>query len=307
LRIEPSPRFVERGRASVYDGRVRVEPLVFVAALALAAGCSLPRGVLAPADGVDASVTDAWVDPDALPLSDAGTPDAALDDAAPSDAACLQGCDGNSAVTCNLGHQVVTVCNATICDPTGAFPMCLPLICVADESTCSTDGTSDTVCNHYGTVQTTNHCDRGCSGTTCRAPLACSETITGTIAMSGTFQIGLCGAGNNHTDSGSHGDCTSAIANGEDVMYRLELDHTQRVMITQADASTSRNVDPIVYLRSACATRSSEIDCNDNGSASSAMLDEVLQAGEYFVIFDSFDDATHACGTISITTSFSPP
>jgi len=156
-------------------------------------------------------------------------------------------------------------------------------------------------------VSLTNHCDRGCVSGTCQPETTCTEPVMGQISMPGTFQVDLCGAGNNHTDSGSHGDCTMAIANGEDVMYRLDLDRMLRVTITETDVTATRVVDPIVYLRSACATRSTEIDCNDSGQTSMAMLNEVLPAGEYFVIFDSFDDATHACGMVSISVSFATP
>jgi hypothetical protein len=285
---------------------VRIAPLLVLALTAPTLGCSLARSVLQPAPGTDAFFDeDAWTDLDAGP-EDAG-PDAPSDDVGMPDAPCMPRCDGNTAVTCNLGHEVRTTCSGTVCDATGAFPVCLPLVCMPDGASCSADGTTSTTCNHPGTVTTTVHCDRGCTAGACRPAVTCTEPVASmAITTSGTFQLDLCGAGNNFTDTGMHGDCPSAIANGEDVMVRLDLDRTLRVMITETDVSAARNVDPIVYLRAACG-RASEIDCNDNGRSSTAMLDVVLMAGEYFVVVDSFDDATHACGMVSISASFSAP
>lgn len=291
----------------------RADIAFFVLALS---ACSLPRSTIGHAGGMDAGVEGidaagvdaAVVDPDAwvAPGTDGGppvdafrAPDAFV--AIDTGPTCTPRCEADTAVTCPGGIESRTVCGAGLCSTTGSVHC---LACTPSTTGCSADGASATTCDSTGAMLSMTHCDRGCLANACRAAQSCSFTTDGMIAPPTTMSFDLCGNGADNTPSSS-GPCSGFGASGEDVLLRLEIDRRQHVVIKLNDGDPSTPVDPLVYVRTVCDQRNTELACSDDISStnrnSSLTLD--LDAGEYFLVLDI---AAGSCGTVDLAVMGTP-
>lgn len=264
-------------------------------------GCSLPRDAVAihPHGDAGGGLQDAFV-----PADDAFVPG---DDAfTPGDDAFVPPVDAFVP-----GVDAFVPPNDAFVPPNDAFvppdmgPTCTP------GSVCTADGASVLTC--ASGVLTMTHCDRGCAAGVCRPQLDCALTIAGSIATSGTTRWDVCGGGNDNNDNHTAPNCPNFGPDGEDVMLRLDVDRASTVSIGASDVADGTLVDPVLYLRTICGTRSSELACDDDGGTRSfdSQLDPiVLSAGEYFLVVDTFDGSGSgpgsSCGAIDVSVTMTP-
>lgn len=224
---------------------------------------------------------------------------------------CTDQCMGTTAIHCVGGVATRTDCTlAAPCTVVGGMASCVP-ICTPG-TVCSTDGTSVEKCDATSGLEVTP-CPRGCVAGACRAEVACGVTVGPTITVPGSLMVDTCGARDDDTQLTTHGDCPDHGPNGEDVVLRLDVDRTERVTITATDVDGGRPIDPCIYVRTACADASSEVECNDDGASTALdalISDLVLTPGEYFLVVDEFywnDGATHyTCGMIQVDVTVAP-
>jgi hypothetical protein len=114
---------------------------------------------------------------------------------------------------------------------------------------------------------------------------------------SGTAPLGTCdspipvtaGQYNGSTTRGeSENEGTCASAASREIVYRLELASRQRVTIDVVDP----RFDSVLYVRKDdCAASEAEVACNDDvGHERRSRVDEVLEAGTYFVFVDGLSN-----------------
>jgi len=136
------------------------------------------------------------------------------------------------------------------------------------------------------------------------------------VAAAGSAQATASGGGTCDAPSPlGPGITTGSTANGEasfegscgtssakEMVYRLDVPSRQRVSI-----EVDPRFDAVLYIRKDCADPSTEIGCNDDVSGRSpsrgnamrpSKLDEVLDAGTYYVFVDGYEDAE---GTFKVT------
>lgn len=111
------------------------------------------------------------------------------------------------------------------------------------------------------------------------------------------------GVANGSTANGEanfEGSCGTSSA--KEMVYRLDVPARQRVSI-----EVDPRFDAVLYLRKDCTDAGSEIACNDDvttrtptrsGAMRPSKIDEVLDAGTYYVFVDGYEDAE---GTFKIT------
>ena len=281
------------------------------------AGCSLdragvgvagrdgsPRGPDAAPDDTDAAIAemDAQVaDVDAqVPAADGGPPVELDAYVPPVDAfVCTRHCEGAVVVGCP-GDSPVRIDCAEAGATCGAGAMCVGGACSAP--TCSADGTAALQCSG-GIPGAPAACTRGCTAGTCRPPAACSYTVARTIRPGETAGVDLCGTGNQHDHDGRDTYCGFG-ANGEDVTVRVEIARAGTYRFVVRDRDAGPRVDPIAYLRRGCAMSTEQLACaDDTPEARTARFEIALEAGEYFLVVDSWngtsrDGTTWSCGTV---------
>lgn len=291
----------------------------------LFSGCFLDRSLIdepsrrdagaRDAGARDASAPDASVDAGRDGSVDAGQ-DAARDaghDGGPRCTTADDRCDGERAVTCTPSGLSVVDCPSrdAYCVVTIEGPTCEPWVCRPSSTTCSPDGTHVLTCDGRGTSRTETHCARGCASGACRPPSGCTRTIAGTLSYATTVSFSLCGGGDDDTYVAAADGCgDSFTASGEDRLLRLELDRRRVVRIEVTDIDPTRFVDPVVYVRRRCDDPATQLACEDDISASdrNARLTVELDAGEHFIVVDSFaytrDGRTFGCGQVSVALTF---
>ncbi len=101
-------------------------------------------------------------------------------------------------------------------------------------------------------------------------------------------------------ESNFEGTCGTSSA--KEIVYRLDVPARQRVSI-----EVDPRFDAVLYLRKDCTDSGSEVACNDDVSGRSpshgntmrpSKVDEVLEAGTYFVFVDGYEEAE---GTFKVT------
>jgi hypothetical protein len=244
----------------------------------VATGCTLDRAALHGSEADAAGADAVMVEGDSAADRDAATEDAAFVDAAPDAAGCGAGCD--------------------------AF---VPF-CVAGARACSADGREARLCRDDESGEDTTACPRGCDGVShvCRPETACAVASVVALTAGDTLSFDTCGFGDDWTIEPGDPLCGGGVANGEDRIFRLNVDADGRYRIEARDADASRRVDPVVYLRTACADQATQFACDDDVTASDvdASLDVMLDAGDYFLVVDGYDYAVPStdftCGTLEI-------
>ncbi len=139
-----------------------------------------------------------------------------------------------------------------------------------------------------------------------RAPLTASSaaaaaTGAGTCENPIALGPGVTNGTTAHGEANFEGTCGTSSA--KEVVYRMEIPTRQRVSI-----EVDPRFDAVLYIRKECGEPSSEVACNDDvqGRSSSgrssnmrpSKVDEVLDAGTYFVFVDGYEEAE---GTFRVT------
>lgn len=285
-----------------------------IGAAAAISGCALERlTVPAGNPGIDAAAppVDGGLAVDATTALDAPMPpeiDAAV--VPPTDSGtCTPRCDANVAISCDGPVEVHVACDPDRCVADAGGARCESLFCTPDAARCSEDGAAVVTCSAAGDEETSAPCPRGCDpGTTsCRAPRDCGRADDGTIAAPTMMRINLCGTGNDHDrdDDGTAAMRCTYASGGEDALLRLTVDRPGRYTFDVRDAPGGNDVDPIVYVRTACGDRDSEVGCDDDGGAAGrdSLLVLDLAAGEYFLVVDSYDGSSSStdCGAVDVS------
>ncbi|HEY3449483.1 MAG TPA: hypothetical protein VGK67_24225 [Myxococcales bacterium] len=78
----------------------------------------------------------------------------------------------------------------------------------------------------------------------------------------------------------------SCLGSGADVFYRLTVSAGATVTAKVTPAASSLDYDPVVYLRTACATKSSEVGCVRG--AGQTLTASSLAAGTYYLVVDGY-------------------
>ena len=127
--------------------------------------------------------------------------------------------------------------------------------------------------------------------TTTTAVDACSTATSPVIASSGTVTVtgtlSTTSFTNNYTNYSS--TCTSTTyAAGPDVVYVIQHPVAGAFQAT-VSATSGSSIRPVLYLRSACSTASSEVSCGGSGcsSTSAQIYNSSLAAGTYYLILDT--------------------
>src|SRR4029077_6587528 len=97
-------------------------------------------------------------------------------------------------------------------------------------------------------------------------------------------------AGNtSHGDSDNEGSCASSSS--RELVYKLDLASRQRVTI-----DVDPHFDAVLYVRKDdCGDPEAEVACNDDaGHQRKSKVDEVLEAGTYFVFVDGYSSDSGA-------------
>ena len=318
-------------RARVF-GVSLLSAALLCAGLLCAAGCSLPRGALVPTDLADAgdrmdlgvvrdvgSLEDMATDlPDTFVRQDAfGFPDAYASPDTGTDTGCAEAtrCEGDVLVECISGAFVRTDCTASgrACEIDACVMLCTP------GATRCASGVADR-CDTSGHWSGAASCPIGCAGTTCAALPTCSAYVAaGTITVGAAMTLDLCTG--SRTALGVAG-VTCEDATGRELMFTMDVAATQTITLDVRDADTGVAVDTIVYVRTACGTRTSEIACDDDQPCDPldgvddpctmegiqyghSRVQHEYAPGRYYVFVDSiaFNSAMTRCGTVRLTAS----
>lgn len=289
----------------------------------LAGGCMLDRSSLGSDPATDAATPpiDAGAPRDSgpAPVVDAGPVDAGAADAGrPIDSGpppcTADRCDGDVARICVGGVLTEMPCapeGRCVESDTGA--RCEPYSCTPGATACSADGTAAETCNASGTELSSEPCSRGCVAPgTCRPPTPCDSAIAATLRPGDTMTFNTCGESSDDAYLNVPGHCTVEGLTGSDVMLRLDIARAGRYRITATDAHPGRSVDPVVYVRTACADRGSQLGCDDDGGEDrSALLELDLAPGGYFLVVDSyqgwFNSTYLRCGRIAVSVAAVSP
>jgi len=116
-------------------------------------------------------------------------------------------------------------------------------------------------------------CAKGTAGNSCADAIvlaAGSGSVTGTNVN-----------GQDH-GTGSGQGCQSVSQGAPDRIYTFTLSAAVKAKFDMT------GYDSVLHLRTACATPSSQVACNDDASGSAAGLNLVLQPGTYFLFADSY-------------------
>jgi len=274
--------------------------------LALVCGCALPTGGLSADFDAGPGGTDAAADGGARDTStpdtsvrdtgvaDTGTADTGLVDTGVDDSglSCsgADHCEGETRVVCDMGTPRRQVCTAlsAYCDDSSGAPLCVEWVCTPNASSCSST-TEETRCDARGVSETLLDCARGCDATTgaCRPEKPCELTVDGTITT-GRITLDNCSGGDDATPVTG---CTRVDISGGDRILRLDVPVANTYRIDFNDVAGGADLDALVYLRTACADRGSELACNDDRPGTrNSRIELHLEPGEYFIILDSFRD-----------------
>ncbi|MBZ0120284.1 MAG: hypothetical protein K8H88_25055, partial [Sandaracinaceae bacterium] len=211
-------------------------------------------------------------------------------------------CDGNDTLLCAGDDLVRTPCGSSAtCVDTGT-PTCEPHLCTPGSVECNMDATGIETCAADGLSSTPTPCARGCATNACRPETACANTVQGVVGIGTTLAIDLC-TGSSDYDVDPVIGCPRG-ANGNDRLYRLELDRMSRLRI-EVNVTSATATDPVVTLRSACAVETSQTHCDSNdGPGLQPRLDVDLGAGDYFLVVDSYNytfmSTTYVCGQVEL-------
>jgi hypothetical protein len=164
---------------------------------------------------------------------------------------------------------------------------------------CSADGTQVVTCDAIGASESRAPCTRGCTGGACRDETVCGATIYETTS-GGSWLVDLCGEGadQDHTSACLYHDQSPA---GEDVLFRLEVDRTRTFRFQARYSSGPEVIDPILYLRSRCGDRASQIWCHEDTAGQDEDFTETLAPGDYFLVIDRHERAGTRCGVLDVS------
>lgn len=258
------------------------------------------RDAMADATSPDAGPMDSAAD---TAPRDTGLPDTAPLDTGPADTgpadtavACTPAgdhCEGELLVACVAGVSVAEDCALTdsYCDDSMASPVCTGWVCTPGQSLCSGDA-EETSCDDRGIEQTVSDCPRGCDSATgrCRPTVPCALTVDGTL-RTGRMTFDTCAGGDDATPIMG---CTRTDISGGDRILRLEVPVANRYRVDLNEAAGA-DADPVVYLRTACDERASELACDDDRPGTlNSRIELDLEPGEYFIVMDSFRDDGNA-------------
>jgi hypothetical protein len=218
-------------------------------------------------------------------------------------------CDGDVVVRCTPTGLRTLDCTTreARCVDGAAGAVCEPWRCRPLSTRCSEDGSQVLTCDGTGTSETPSPCVRGCASGACRPRSDCGLAVSHTFTGAGATRFSLCGGGDDadYADSPSDSCGDGFTADGEDRLVRLELDRRRVVHVNVDDVDPDRNVDPVVYVRRRCDDPSTQIACADDGAMLDSRLVTELDAGEYFIVVDSFDYSGEGrrfgCGNVSVT------
>jgi len=209
-------------------------------------------------------------------------------------------CEGDVVVSCVSGARVEDRCaeHMAYCEASS----CEPWMCTPSSSWCEGSETVERRCDDRGSAFVETLCTRGCvDGTGCRPPTSCPLSIFATLEGEGSLSLNTCGQGN---DATHRGGCARVDIDGPDVIVRLEVPVAAQHEITWTAAG---DADPILYIRRACDDQASEIACNDDSSGLNSRVDAWLEAGDYFLVLDTFADTDEGpedrCGEMTLVVS----
>jgi hypothetical protein len=86
-------------------------------------------------------------------------------------------------------------------------------------------------------------------------------------------------------------DCLPHEGDGPDAVYQIEIGATEATF--QLTVRSDGGTDAIAYLRTACAAPDTTVACSDDARAGgNPFISTSLEAGTYFLVLDSFVEAT---------------
>jgi hypothetical protein len=216
----------------------------------------------------------------------------------------LDGTDDLAVCSCGDGDCQAAMLEDTAGCPADCGSLCGDGVCNGNENPvlCSVDCglCGNQVCD---ATESESTCCRDCAciaSLTCQVGVACgprgdSCSESKTLGAQGTQVV----QGNLRALHDLHqGRCQDKTGGVEEV-YRFTLSAKTTVV---AEAS---GFDTVLYLRSSCQDRSTELACNDdeviNNPASKLILD-ALEPGSYFLFLDAYDES--ASGRYTLTVNF---
>ncbi len=256
-------------------------------------------------------------------VSDATTPpDATVVDAT---MACMGDpyCEGDVLVSCPDGVPTTTDCQSM-----GSYCMdseCVDWSCTPGSSRCDGSGRVAT-CDARGMHEMRMDCMYGCDPDTnaCRPPPTTSCPGVPPLALGASVMVNTCGQGDDtdHLPTGDGGGCPAMQrSNGGDLMYAITLTSRQTVTLDLRDDDGRAAIDTILYIRTDCESRTSQIACSDDlpcgetafGCSSGTMYEVresritmTLEPGTYYVIVDTFNytlrsGQMYTCGDVLLS------
>jgi hypothetical protein len=120
-------------------------------------------------------------------------------------------------------------------------------------------------------------------GATTPSSAIAAANAAGTCESPIPLTAGVTTGNTSHGESDNEGSCASSSSH--ELVYKLDLASRQRVTI-----EVDPHFDAVLYVRKDdCADADSEVACNDDaGHQRKSKVDEVLEAGTYFVFVDGY-------------------
>lgn len=177
------------------------------------------------------------------------------------------------------------------------------------------DGDTRVACVE-GEIERTE-CEHGCSEGACvPEPDECEEAIP---LEPGVQEFDICGDGDDSTHQPSE-HCGESEADGPDRLFTFTLEEERDVVIDFTDSDGRAAIDTILYIRSDCEVRSSQLACHDDVSCSvttigcdpgdrvqvrQARIQTRLGPGTYYLIADTYryerDGLEFGCGQVRLS------
>ena len=213
---------------------------------------------------------------------------------------------------CGVADDGVAGCLPWVCEP-GA-PLCIG---ERDRADCNLRG-SDFIVDLRG-------CPSRCEEGVCVADpaQACGDLEVTPLELGSVLEFDLCGEGDDFANTEGNPSCGANGVDypGRDRVFSLTLERPTAVLIDLADADGNAAIDTVLYVRSACQDRGSQLACGDDVTCGESDVDSGCQspdqvqvrqsqlgvelgAGTWFVVADHYaysqNGQSFGCGVVRL-------
>jgi hypothetical protein len=224
-------------------------------------------------------------------------------------------CEGETFVDCVAGIQRELRCDARMAYCTSGG--CVAWACEPGEHRCALDPRATEVCTARGDGFEEQPCEIACDVATgsCIGVDPECEGLPG-IAVGGTQSFDLCAEQNDDSylpQKGCEADLSAGLG---DRTFVVTLRREATLEIELTDVDPDREVDTVVYVRTACDDGSSQLACDDdvrcfestvpesecNGDWENrqSRIEVTLEPGTYYIVADAFASPGHDCGRVRL-------